>query len=395
MKILFLTNRIPYPPFRGDKLKIYNLAKRLCKCHELHLITFIQNDDEWKYKSELEKIFKKVQFVSLPKWKSTLFSIKGIFNVLPFQVNYFRSKKMFENVKQLLADDTFDAVHVQHLRMAQYMQDYIHLPRVLDLPDAFSLYWSRKYNNTKSPLLKLFSKIEQGRVYRYESVLNRFPLALVCSIEDKEYLEKKHKLTNIKLLENGVDIDTFKTNYHNYAYNETLLFTGNMDYGPNVDAVVYFSSNILPIIRDKYPNIKFIIAGQRPISKVKNLENDFIKVTGFVSDLAAQYNNASVVVSPLRFGAGTQNKVLEAMSMGVPVVCSEIGFKGLGIANGEGVIMETDPHCFAQSVIKLLSSENLRKEMGEKGKLIIQNRFSWDIIYKKLENYFEEVVSKK
>ena len=161
-----------------------------------------------------------------------------------------------------------------------------------------------------------------------------------------------------------------------------------MDYAPNVDAVGYFTETILPLIKAKCPDVKFIIAGQRPVPKVTALASDNVIVTGFIKDLAATYNSASVVVAPLRFGAGTQNKVLEAMAMGVPVVCSHIGFGGLGIKSGEGAIMQTDPVAFANSVTELLSSEQMRRSVGETGMRIIKTRFDWDIIAQTLERYF-------
>ena len=186
-------------------------------------------------------------------------------------------------------------------------------------------------------------------------------------------------------------METFSPRPHDYSHNKTILFTGNMDYAPNVDAVIYFVQSILPTIKAKLPDVHFVIAGQRPVGKVSELANDYITVTGFVKDLAEMYNSASVVVAPLRFGAGTQNKVLEAMTMGVPVVCSHIGFGGLGIQSGEGAIMQTDPQAFAESVIALLSSEELRKKTGEAGAKVIRSRFDWDIIVRQLEQYFVDV----
>ena len=388
MKILFLANRFPYPPFRGDKLKIFNLAKRLCAQHEVHLLTFAQTDEDWTYKEELEKIFTTVTCVPLPKWKSALNCVGGLFNKVPFQVHYFRSNAMKDALQGLLAKEKFDVVHVQHLRMAQYLAAHKELPRILDLPDAFSLYWSRKQATTKNPVLRYLEGLEQKRVYQYERILASFNLALVCSAEDKQYLEQEHHLANISLLPNGVDTSTFSAGKHDYGHNHTLLFTGNMDYGPNIDAVNYFVEEILPMVQVQFPNIKFVIAGQRPVPKVLALANEHVKVTGFIPNLSHEYNAASVVVAPLRFGAGTQNKVLEAMAMGVPVVCSHIGFKGLGIESGEGAIMQTDPGAFAQSILQLLSSEEMRQSVGQQGVAVIQSRFSWDIITKQIESYF-------
>jgi glycosyltransferase involved in cell wall biosynthesis len=300
---------------------------------------------------------------------------------------YFQSGAMRKKLAEILAADSFDSIHVQHLRLSPYLKDRSDLPRILDMPDAFSMYWERRMKAQSNPLLKIFGAIEYKRLLKYEQVMKSYNMSLVCSVEDKEYLQAKHGIENIKLLPNGVDLDTFRAGNHDYSHNHTLLFTGNMDYAPNVDAVGYFVSDILPVIRQKHPDVKFIIAGQRPVPKVQALASDNVIITGFVKDLAAVYNSASIVVAPLRFGAGTQNKVLEAMAMGVPVVCSNVGFKGLGIASGDGAVMQTDTQAFADSVIKLLDSADARREVGAKGVQVMQSSFGWDGIARQLEQF--------
>ncbi|HEY9178302.1 MAG TPA: glycosyltransferase [Flavipsychrobacter sp.] len=391
MKILFFANRTPYPPYRGDKLKIYNLAKRLKSRHELHLLTFAQTKEDLSYREELEKIFSKVHFVYLPKWRSALNCLQALWTETPLQVLYFQSATMRDKLQQVLQADEFDAVHVQHLRMSPYLAANKNIPRILDMPDAFSMYWERRQKAATNPLTRLFNGIEYKRLLGYEQIMKEYDLSLVCSPEDKEYLETKQGINNVHLLPNGVDLDTFKSGGHDYSHNNILLFTGNMDYAPNVDAVQYFVQDIFPHILKSYPATQCIIAGQRPVKKVLQLASDNVKVTGFIPDLAAVYNDASVVVAPLRFGAGTQNKVLEAMAMGVPVVCSNIGFKGLGIQSGEGAIMQTDPIAFANSVIELLSSEEKRITVGHRGAEVIRSSFGWDAIAQMLEQYCERV----
>ncbi|MGN6567035.1 MAG: glycosyltransferase [Flavipsychrobacter sp.] len=393
MKILFLANRIPYPPYRGDKLKIFNLAKRLQKEHELYLLTFVQSKEEFQYKAELEKIFKEVHLIYLPKWRSAVNCFAALWNNLPLQVLYFRSTVMQAALNELLTAHSFDAVHVQHLRMSPYLSQRKDVPRILDMPDAFSLYWERRKKVKRGFLRSIFENIEQKRVLKYEPVLKEYDMSLVCSQEDLGYLVNKHQVHNLKLLPNGVDLTTFYPRQHDYTHNNTILFTGNMDYAPNVDAVVYFANEIFPLVRKQFPKAKFIIAGQRPVKKVLELANEHVKVTGFIKDLAAIYNTASVVVAPLRFGAGTQNKVLEAMAMGVPVVCSNIGFKGLGIASGVGAIMQTKTEAFADSVVELLSSQALREQVGQKGIAVIRQKFDWDVIAQLLEEYLLAVAN--
>jgi len=391
LKLLFFANRIPYPPYRGDKLKIYNLAKQLKDKHELHLLTFVQTKEEHAYRAELEKVFKKVHLVYLPKWHSALNCLTALWDRRPLQLLYFQSKTMARSLNKVLEEDRFDAVHVQHLRLSPYLAQRNDIPRILDMPDAFSLYWDRRKKAQKNPLLKAFETIEQKRVFKAEKIMAKYDLSLVCSAEDLEYLKEKHQIDNLRLLPNGVDLETFSVSGHDYTHNHTLLFTGNMDYAPNVDAVCYFTEQILPGIKREFPAVKFIIAGQRPVKKVLALASDSVIITGFVKDLAAVYNEASVVVAPLRYGAGTQNKVLEGMAMGVPVVCSNIGFKGLGVNSGEGAIMQTEPGVFANSVIELLRSEALRKQVGEKGRSIIVAKFGWPAIAAKLSGYFQDI----
>lgn len=391
MKILFLANRIPYPPYRGDKLKIFNLAKRLAGKHELYLLTFTQSPEEVQYKTKLEEYFKEVRLVHLPKWKSAVNCLAGAWDDKPIQVLYFQSSEMRQQLAELMGRHKFDAVHVQHLRMSPYLSQNKTIPRILDLPDAFSLYWERRKLIKRGLATRIFESIEQKRVLKYESVLNDYDLNLVCSQEDLEYLKQAHPEANLKLLPNGVDLTTFAAKDHDYEHNDIILFTCNMDYAPNVDAVVYFTEQVLPIIRKKFPKVQFVIAGQRPVAKVTELAGEHVTVTGFIKDLAATYNTASVVVAPLRFGAGTQNKVLEAMAMGVPVVCSHIGFKGLGIESGEGAIMQREPEAFANSVIELLNSAKMRKSVGTKGIAVIRQKFDWDAIAGTLEGYFKEI----
>jgi glycosyltransferase involved in cell wall biosynthesis len=292
-------------------------------------------------------------------------------------------------VLDFLATTEIDVIHTQHLRMAQFTSEIVK-PKILDLPDAFSLYWKRRIENQTNPFQRFFEKLEYKRLYKFEGkIVKKYNLGLVCSREDLNYMKTEHGSSNIDLLRNGVDLDTFKSAGHDYKIDSTLLFTGNMDYAPNVDAVGYFVKEIYPEITSKFPKVKFIIAGQRPVKQVLDLKSPNIEITGFLADLKQMYEQASIVLSPLRFGAGTQNKVLEAMAMGIPVVSGAIGFEGLEIENGQGVFLETSPSGFANKVIELLESEALRQQTGLKGSTVAKSKFSWDIISLELERYFK------
>lgn len=391
MNILFVANRFPYPPYRGDKLKIYNLTRRLASKHTLYLVTFYESRDELNYLKEIQPFFKEIELVYLPKWRSVLNGVPALFSKVPLQMAYFKSAKMKRMVNFAVERYDIDVVHTQHLRMSQYTKA-LNLPKILDLPDAFSLYFKRRKETERPFINRLIDAIEIGRLAKAEKVITKYNKTLVCSVEDKAYLEKLHKTDNVDILLNGVDLETFDVkDGHDYTHNHTVLFTGNMDYAPNVDGVQYFAKEMWPAIAAKYPNTKFVIAGQRPVDAVKKLAGGRIEVTGFVPDIQEMYERASVVIAPLRFGAGTQNKVLEAMAMGVPTVCTHIGFEGLQIQSGEGVIMAKEKELFITEVDQLLADAAKRKTVGEKGLHIAQTRFSWDSIALRLEKLLLEV----
>lgn len=391
MRFLFVANRMPYPPFRGDKLKIYHLAKELSKNHELHLITIAETPDDISYVENLKPYFKKIDFVYLPKYKSVINTLGGLFNRDPFQLNYFRSRKFQKLLNSTLSQNQYDGIHVQHIRMSQFFRNSVNLNNViLDLPDAFSLYWKRRAKNSTNYLNKLFENIEFKRVKKIEiDFVSQFKKVLVCSLEDQFYLESLG-LNQVEILENGVDTNMFKPSDSAYIPNR-ILFTGNMDYAPNIDAVVYFTSEIWPLIRREVPEAKFIIAGQRPVPKVLALQSPSVEVTGFIEDLSKEYAKAHVVVSPLRIGAGTQNKVLEALSMNIPVVTTNVGYTGLKLKRDQGALVSLTPREFANNTIKLLKDPEFRKQVGESGGESIRSRFGWSGIAHKLENHFYEL----
>lgn len=395
MNILFVANRFPYPPFRGDKLKIFNLAKQLSKKHNLNLITFIQDKNDYAYIDDLKEYFNEIEVVYLSKFQSAVNCLTNIFSSKPMQVHYFQSYMFEELLNNFIARQSIDVIHTQHLRMAQYTHNIHNIPTVLDLPDAYSLYWKRRSMLSGNYLKKRFGLIEHKKVREYESIIENFDMTLVCSEEDKSLLKNEHKYSSLNILPNGIDTSTFHSDYHDYSINDRIIFTGNMDYFPNSDAAVYFSKEIFPEILKKHPQVKFYIVGQKPPKKVLELQSENIVVTGFVNSIADEYSTSSIAVSPVRVGAGTLNKVLEPMAMGIPVVSSAIGFEGIGAVHGEEIILANDKREFIDSVINLLSDQNYRQLIGEGGKNLVTQKFSWDKVSEQLENYFFQICGKK
>lgn len=356
----------------------------------MYLITFVQNKSEYEYLKDVEPFFERIITIYQPLRKSVWECVKAIPQSIPFQLAYFRNARMKRAINKFLAETEVDVIHTQHLRMSQYTRD-LEIPRILDLPDAYSLYWQRRKQVPRKWINRMFDNIESKRVIRAEKVLYNFDLNLACSVEDRDHLRDLHDGAQIELLRNGVNLDVFHSDGHDYSQSQRLLFTGNMDYAPNVDAVIHFVKNMWPSIKAQNPGVQLMIAGQRPVKEVLDLAADDIEVTGFIPELRDVYLNAAIVIAPLRFGAGTQNKVLEAMAMGVPAVCTDIGFKGLEIESGQGVLHSADDQQFISHVNDLLASEDRRKEVGEQGYMIARNKFSWERISTELEDYLRLV----
>ncbi|HLA99990.1 MAG TPA: glycosyltransferase [Bacteroidota bacterium] len=380
MKILFLTSRLPYPPHRGDKLKIYNLIKNLSRSHEITLLSFIASTEEKKYLAALGEYCREIHTVYQPTVLSLWRCLLAVFSFDPFQIAYFKSRSMRGAVRLLLGRERFDIVHTHLIRMAQYTVDERGPSRVLDLTDAGSLYLERFYLTTRRPLQKLLVGWELKRLRRYEEIISGFDTALVCSSVDRDKLHAASPGANIGLLYNGVDLEYFSPDDSRRFDPKRIIYTGNLAYFPNVDGIRYFVRDILPLIRRDIPDVKLYIVGKDPPKKVRNLASDDIVVTGFVPDIRAEYLGSAVAVAPIRFGAGTLNKVLEPMALGVPVVSTPIGAEGLPFVPGKHLMIGKSPEEFAAAVVTVLNDPALRQRLSLNGRDVVGSKYGWDVI---------------
>jgi len=392
MKILLLTPRVPYPPYRGDKLKIFNLLKRLSKGNSIHLVSFVETKRELEYVEHLRPYCESVDFVSLPRWRSFLQCLFGLFSNLPLQVHYFKSSRMQRLVGRLCKNAQFDIIHTHLIRMAQYTAGVAHARKVLDLTDAGSLYLKRFLALEKNPLKKLVLKVEVNRIARYESILERFDACFVCSKPDQSALINTAPAANIRIIPNGVDLEYFSNN-GSIAYDRLrIIFTGNLTYFPNIDAIFFFVKEIFPLIKKEIPSATFYIVGQSPPSKVRALASHEVVVTGFVEDIKAQYVQSAVAVSPVRFGAGTLNKILEPLALGIPVVATPIGVEGLDLTVRKNILVADNPRGFAMAVVRVMQEPELRGRLSREAMALVRRLYDWDTIVDSLENVYQEIL---
>ena len=387
MNILIITPRVPYPPYRGDKLKIFNISKQLLKDNSVTILTFLRKREQIKEIEELKKHNFNVLTVKISLFESCLNVIKAIFTNLPFQVAWYKSRKMAKKINKLIVSGNYDVAYFHLIRTAQYLpmqKSKTPILRVIDFTDAVSLYLNRFYTIEKNPLKKIFLGIEKKRIEKYESVANNFDAVFICSEVDRDYLIKQGVNADIKILRNGVDISQFNSENVDYDKNR-IIFTGNMPYYANYDAAVFFAKEIFPFVLKEVPAAKFYIVGQNPPYKIRSLASKNIIVTGFVKDIRTEYLKSNVNVAPMRFGAGTLNKIIESLVLGVPVIATPIAVEGFPEELKEMIVVARNTEEFAKQVIRYLNTPELRREFMELDKSIIKEILSWENIVNQFE----------
>jgi hypothetical protein len=264
MNILFITPRIPYPPYRGDKLHVYNLVRRLAARHRVGLVTFVENEAERAYIEPLAEHCSYIRVTHLSKWTSLLNVASVLFDRTPFQVAYYRSRAFAASVREAVAAFRPDIVHSHLIRTVQYTRAIEGIPRVLGLTDAVSLYLQRFADQEGNPLKRALVRMELARIVRYESVAADYDRALVCSATDREVILDRAPGAEVGILYNGVDLDSFTPRDDITPEPGRIIFTGNMTYFPNIDAVEWMLAEILPAIKRRVPHARLYVVGQNP-----------------------------------------------------------------------------------------------------------------------------------
>jgi len=277
--------------------------------------------------------------------------------------------------------------------MAQFAEHFPQVPRIMEFGDLDSLKWQQYAGRSRIPLSWLYA-LEEKRLLAYErDIAHSFSHALVHTAAEKRDFQKLISGVPVGLVGNGVDLDYFRSAG---AAKQTgsIVFTGVMDYRPNVDAVVWFCQEILPAVRAVVAKAHFTICGRRPVRAVRGLARlAGVTVTGSVPDTRLYLERAEVFVAPLRMARGVQNKLLEALAMGLPCVASTAAWRGTAIARGEGILAADDPREFAAHVIDLLRDEKRRTEMGRRARAVAEAQCQWEAQMARLDQVIAGVVS--
>ncbi len=391
MKIFYITPRIPFPIDKGDKLRAFYQIKYLSKNHEIFLFSF---DETLEYNSNnnpLLNLCEKVVVIPLTKFKIFLNLLRKVFSSLPFQTAFYFNPKIKKEILNKIDEYKPDVIYCQLIRTAEYVKDINHVPKVLDYVDIISKGLERRIFKSNF-FMKLLIKIELKRVKNYEKKLfELFDNSIIISKEDRNYMPFDKK-EDVKVIPNGIDMDYYFPMESEKTYD--LFFSGNLNYPPNIDAAVFITKKILPLLLKQKPNIKILIAGASPSRKILSLASENVIVKGWIDDIREYYKKARIFIAPMQIGTGLQNKLLQAMAMKIPCVASELTVKGLIDGAKDVVLVAKSPEEYSNLIIKLLDDDEFRNTISLKGYNFVKMHYKWEDIIRNLEEILHNTLIK-
>jgi sugar transferase (PEP-CTERM/EpsH1 system associated) len=378
MNILFVCHRLPYPPNRGGKIRSFNMIRHFAEKHSVVVASLAHSQEELKQGEGLKDFCDEVIAEVLPDSIRWLRAVKALFTTTPSSVAYFASPRLQSRIRQKMQETNFDIVFVHCAFVAQYVLDSKASVRILDYGDIDSAKW-REYSHWKSLPFSAGYAIEARKLRNYErEVASRFHHCTVTTSGEEEEFQSLGVSMPCTVIPNGVDTTYFSKDVRRMSTHPVIVFVGRMDYYPNIDAVCFFAESIFPRIRPKVPNVEFRIIGSDPSRQVRELAKiPGITVTGHVSDVRTHLKDALLSVAPLRIARGTQNKILESMAIGLPVVATPQAAKGIQAVPGRDFLVAGKPDLFAQEVVNLLKDASLRERFARAARKQIEIAHLW------------------
>ena len=384
MKIAVVTYRFPYPPDRGDRLSMYTLLRLFSQRHQVTLFSFVDGTEPPEARERISAFCERIETVHLGKARSWLQAWLGLFGRVPSQVAYFRSAAMNARVRQALAAERFDVVFVHAFRVAPCVEGVRHPGIVMWLGDSVGMVLKRAAGYApwwRRPGLLW----EAARADSYAVECSRRATeSWVLSPVDQADLER-HGAVRLVLLPHGVD-DALYSLPRAIASPAEIVFLGNLSVPHNVDAACYAAREVWPLVHARHADAKLRLVGADPVPAVQALGAlPGVEITGPLPDLRDMWSRAQVMLAPLRFSAGIQNKLLEAIAAGVPVVTSPGAAGGIGARHGEHVLVATTEREYADAVESVLAQPAEAAARAARAREHVRREFSWERLVRRLE----------
>ncbi len=396
MKILYLAHRIPYPPNKGEKTRCFHQLQYLSARHSIDLFCFADSGHEAEGKLALEQFCRKVHVKTLPPRNGFARAAGNAWKGLPASILYYRSQEMQNAVRRALSTESYDLIFVYCSSMAQFVPHPAPAVTMIDFVDADSSKWKQYASRTVFPVSWFYAR-EGALLARYEKqVAKDFDVSIVATMQESLELGGGG-CSSVEVVENGVT--PAETQGSQDLRDEVrklqpyVLFVGTMNYRPNADAVTYFSETILPLLRRTHPELRFLIVGRNPTAQVQKLARiPGTVVTGAVPDVHEYIAGAAVAVAPFRIAQGVQNKVLEALVAGVPVVLTSRPARAIGGTAAELLLVADTPEEFAAAVRSVLENPEFRRR-SKAAVPSLRESLSWGTRLQRLGTLVESLTS--
>ena len=397
--LLYLVHRLPYPPNKGDKVRSYHLLQHLVKQHRVFLGTFIDDPADEKHLETVRQICPDIHVERLNPRTAKLRSLAGLFTHQPLSLNYYKNSSLQAWVHQTLAENNIDTVVIFSSVMAQFVGDSDRPPMLVDFVDVDSAKWTQYAPDHRWPMSWLYQREGENllafeRAVAQRSVRSFFVTDNESSLFRNLAPESSHLVETIS---NGVDADFFSPDPNRPSPFETfptasakipVVFTGAMDYWPNIDAVTWFVTDVLPALHEQWPSLCFYIVGRNPPQEVISLASPGrVVVTGTVKDIRPYLQHAAVVVAPLRIARGIQNKILDAMAMERPVVASQACVQAINARPEVELLAATTATDFVNQISALLQSPRRSANVGQASRQRVLYSYSWAAHLSKIDPY--------
>lgn len=385
MKVALLTPRFPYPPDRGDRLAAYYLIRELGREHRITLFTCINGSEPPEAMAEMSRSCERIETVRLSRWRSWLQAWLGLFSSLPSQVAYYRSAGMRRRVREIINAGRFDVVFAHTIRLVPSVNRLRHPLKILSLGDSLGMALRRSMEyepRWKWPGIAW----ESRRVNRYTAAISHRAREtwVLSPVNQADMIRLGCR--DVVLMPHGVDDRLFDVE-HEPGPEPTVVSLGNLSVPHNVDAAHFLVREIWPAVLRERPASRLVLAGADPLPAVRRLaEPGRIEVPGAIPDLRTLWRRADVMIAPLRFSTGVQNKVLEAMAAGVPVVTTPQVAEGIEARHGQHLLVASDAAGLAAALLESLRDPASASRRAERARAYVREHFSWMTLVRRLEH---------
>lgn len=393
MKILYVCHRFPYPPKRGGKIRPFNMIRHLSAQHEVTVASLARSPAEAADAQGIAPFCKRFEIGLVRNPVQALRMVARLPTPIPSSMGFFYSPDLAARIRSLLAGERFDLIFVHCSSVAQYVEDVGDIPKILDFGDMDSQKWF-EYAGAKPFPLSLGYRLEGWKMERAERRLaRRFDLCTATTRAEWETLESYGTGVPSDWFPNGVDHQYFSPTAEPYDA-DTLCFVGRMDYYPNQECMFDFCRNTLPLLQSRRPGTKLLIVGADPSPAVRKLsELPGVTVTGSVPDVRPYVQRSACMIAPLNIARGTQNKILEGMAMGVPVVTSRVAAGGVDAQDENHFLVCDDREAYVRAICRLMNEPTERQRLAIAGRERILSHHAWDQSMRRLDRIIERCLN--